>query len=129
MLTLHLPWPPSLNHYWRSAAAGRAVRVYVSDEGKAYRTAVQRAAAAWRARGGRQEPLRGRLAVRVALFAPTRTEYDIDNRLKGLLDALTAAGVWLDDKQVDRLEVERGEVVRGGACTVAILAIEARAAA
>ena len=41
-----------------------------------------------------------------AVFAHSRGRWDIDNRFKVLFDAMTEAGVWSDDSQVDRLESE-----------------------
>lgn len=117
---LELPWPPSVNAYWRSVMAGgrgrRCCRVLLSREGRAYRReACARLAAI---RGDR--PLTGRLDVRVELRAPTRRLLDIDNRIKALLDAMEHAGVYRGDAQVDRLLVERGPVARGGAALVTI---------
>ena len=120
MLTLHLPWPPSVNRHWRTAVRGGKAAPYVSAEGKAYRKAVKRAIGKERAAGRLTEPLRSRLAVTVGLFAPTAAAYDIDNRMKELLDALTDAEVWEDDKQIDRLVIERGEIIDGGGCCVVI---------
>ncbi|MBA8886134.1 crossover junction endodeoxyribonuclease RusA [Dokdonella fugitiva] len=119
-LTLHLPFPPSVNHYWRTAVRQGKASPYVSAQGKAYRKAVKRALGKERMAGRLAEPLRSRLAVTVGLFAPTGARYDIDNRMKGLLDALTDAEVWEDDSQVDRLVIERGEVIEGGGCVVVI---------
>lgn len=44
--------------------------------------------------------------------------------LKPLLDGLTAAGVWLDDSQVKRLEMEIGEVTPHGRVMVEVTEIE-----
>lgn len=55
-------------------------------------------------------PLKGRLAVHIMLHAPTQRKYDVDNRIKALLDAMQSAGVFEDDEQIDVLEVRRGEV-------------------
>ena len=115
---LALPWPPSVNRYWRSVpmGRGRGVRVLISREGRADR----REAVARLARFRSRRPLCGRLDVRVELCAPTRRALDIDNRLKALLDAMQHAGVYRDDGQIDRLLVERGPVTRGGLVRVQI---------
>lgn len=51
-------------------------------------------------RGG---PLLGRLEVTVEFRIRSRGKWDIDNRFKLLLDALTEAGIWQDDSQIDSL--------------------------
>ena len=118
-MRLVLPWPPSVNHYWRSVPirgrSGRGVRVVLSREGKAYRRDV-----CARLRGHDQRPMESRLHVRVVLYPPTRRAIDIDNRMKALLDALEHARIYHDDSQIDRLVIERGEVFKGGKAVVEI---------
>jgi crossover junction endodeoxyribonuclease RusA len=46
---------------------------------------------------------------------------DIDNRVKAALDALTHAGVYDDDSQIDELFVARGDIVKGGRCQVMVM--------
>lgn len=48
------------------------------------------------------------------MCAPDHRRYDIDNRLKALLDALVDAHVMKDDSMVDKIILERGPVVPGG---------------
>ena len=66
-------------------------------------------------------PLLGRLSVHVTLHAPNRRKYDIDGRLKSLLDALEDAGVYPDDEAVDHLVVRRGDIIKGGQTIVQII--------
>jgi crossover junction endodeoxyribonuclease RusA len=47
-------------------------------------------------------------------YPPDRRKRDIDNLVKPTLDALTKAGVWLDDEQVEELTIRRLNVSRGG---------------
>jgi crossover junction endodeoxyribonuclease RusA len=121
-INLMLPWPPSVNHYWRSVTmpgkkGGPSVaRHLISKAGRDYKTAV--AAVVAGADAGQR--LSGRLAVRIELFPPDKRQRDIDNSIKATLDALVSAGVFEDDSQVDRLEVVRADVTKGGAAMVTV---------
>lgn len=108
-----LPYPPSVNHYWRRV--GRAT--LISREGRRFRKAVCSALAA---RPGRNPPLAGRLAVFVTVCPPDRRRRDLDNVQKALLDALEHGGVYRDDAQIDLLVVERGPVTPGGKSLVRV---------
>jgi crossover junction endodeoxyribonuclease RusA len=98
-MRLLLPWPPSVNHYYRHARG----KVLISEAGKHYRKAVADYVMVHRLAA----LLPDRLAVFVRLHAPTRQKYDIDNRLKALLDAMEKAGVYQNDEQIDRITVVR----------------------
>jgi crossover junction endodeoxyribonuclease RusA len=63
-------------------------------------------------RGDRK--LSGRICVCLEAYPPDRRKRDIDNLVKPTLDALTKAGVWLDDEQVEELTIRRLNVSRGG---------------
>lgn len=117
MIELMMPFPPSVNGYWRSPTKGRlAGRHLISARGRQYRTDAVRAATSQR----RGPMLTGRLSVRVVLMPPDRRQRDIDNYSKGLLDAITHAGIWQDDGQIDELTIIRAPVEKGGACRVEI---------
>lgn len=116
MTELSLPYPPSVNRYWRSARMGRSVNVYISEQGQQFRTAVHVAVLQARA----NKKLAGRLAVSVELYPADKRKRDIDNCLKSLLDALAHSGVYLDDSQIDQLTVIRKENTKGGKCLVKI---------
>ncbi|MDZ7868809.1 MAG: RusA family crossover junction endodeoxyribonuclease [Rheinheimera sp.] len=134
MISLTLPLPPSLNSYWRSTATNagcltRSVRttrthspikVYISQKGQAFRTEV--IAAVLQARANKK--LTGRLQVDLIIHPADRRVQDIDNRIKATLDALTHAGVYVDDSQIDRLIVCRGEIIKGGKCQVLITGLQ-----
>lgn len=128
MMRLDLPWPPSVNTYWRHVVIGGRVRVLTSGKGRKYRASVIKAVAkAFQA--GAAWPL-GETIVHVAvdLYPPDRRQRDIDNYCKGLLDGLKHAGLWADDSQVKRLELEMmAERVKGGLVRMAIQPIDSEA--
>lgn len=45
-------------------------------------------------------PITGPVAVEIEAFQPDRRKRDLDNLGKAALDALTHAGLWLDDSQI-----------------------------
>lgn len=103
-----LPYPPSVNTYWRHRVFGRRPIVYVTDAGIQYREAVKNTIKL-------AEPITGNLSVTVYLYPPDKRKRDIDNPLKALLDAMTHAGAWADDSQIKQLRVEMMAEVRGQA--------------
>ena len=60
---LTLPWPPSLNRYYRHTAIRGQPRTLISEDGREYRERVKRVV-------GPVATLRGRLAVCVLETAP-----------------------------------------------------------
>lgn len=113
-----LPFPPSVNHYWRRVGP----RTLISRGGRRFRDDVARRLAAQGV-----ALLRGHLSVHVIACPPDRRRRDLDNLQKALLDALQHGGAYIDDSQIDRLEVERGPVVAGGKVIVTICAEHASA--
>jgi len=103
---LELPFPPSLNSYYRYIKIGKSCRVLISKEGREYKKIIKEIIDGL---PKKIETLEGRLVVVVSLHAPTRRKYDLDNRCKSLLDALEEAEVFLNDEQIDHLTVRRGE--------------------
>ena len=97
---ISLPWPPSVNRYWRSAMG----RVLISEEGRRYRAHVAR----WCLLGGIQKTDK-RLCVSIIAHAPDGRRRDLDNLLKAPLDALTHAGAWEDDSQISDLRIMWGK--------------------
>lgn len=112
MIHLALPWPPSVNTYWRSVTLptkrGSRSCVLLSERGRAYRKAV------WEQTlqdGLTAFPISGRLKVTVYAYPPDRRVRDLDNLLKGLLDALAYAQVIEDDGMIDDLHILRRQMV------------------
>jgi crossover junction endodeoxyribonuclease RusA len=118
-LNLDLPFPPSVNGYWRAILRGNLCTQIISKKGREYAEAVNTFV---NAAGLTTTPLEGRLEVTILLCAPDRRRRDVDNYSKAVLDSLTKAGVWEDDSQIDRLTVVRGAVENR--CTVSIRSLE-----
>jgi len=109
-----LPWPPTVNTYWRNVAG----RVLISQSGREYRQAIAELAAAekWPKYGS------ARLSVSIEAWMPDKRRRDLDNLLKSMLDSLTHAGVWDDDSQIDGLAIWRAPLI-GGMCKVEVTTI------
>ena len=107
-MKLTLPYPPTINTYY-ATVRGRRV---LSKRGREFKKTVSLIAPA--------KGLTGRLKVAIDLYPPDRRKRDIDNVQKPVLDALTEAGVWGDDSQVDELSITRREIEKGGRCEVTI---------
>jgi len=105
MVTLVLPWPPTVNSYWRHVRCGRGIKVLVSEKGRKYRQTV--ANIAIKTLGLQRQSISGRLRVEIAACPADRRVRDLDNILKSLLDAITHAGVWSDDGAIDDLHIIR----------------------
>lgn len=118
MIVIDLPWPPSVNTYYRSPRSGPlAGRTLISERGRQYRKDV----AALVAAHGEKMPAGQRLAVAVILWAPDRRTRDLDNSMKALLDSLQHAGVFEDDSLIDELTISRGPVFKGGKARVFVM--------
>jgi len=114
-MELVLPFPPSVNHYWRKWRN----RMVISPEGREYRTAV----CGLLAPGGggiRRPPMGGRIALAMDAFPPDRRRRDLDNLLKCSQDSLAHAGIYEDDSQIDMLVIRRRRPVKGGRLDVQV---------
>lgn len=98
-MIISLPWPPTVNTYWRNVKG----RTLISKAGRAYRKLVGGLVL----EQGANRQFADRVSVQISAVAPDRRKRDLDNILKALLDALTYAGVWQDDEQIDEIHMRR----------------------
>ena len=113
MIRLVLPWPISINAYWKS----RVIKVNGKSMSSTYVTAAgvkfqKNVLAAVIEQIGQHSPLQGRLEVTMRFHQPTARKCDISNYVKTTEDALTKASVWVDDEQIDEEHLYRMPIDR-----------------
>ena len=112
-MKLILPFPPSVNTYWRHPNKGAfAGKSLISAAGRKFQSAACTAIVEQLRR--LPKPTSAPASVEIVLFPPDNRIRDLDNYNKALFDALTHAGVWEDDSQVKRMLVEWGRLSRKG---------------
>ena len=119
---LTLPYPPSVNHYWRRVGP----RTLISREGRTFRKNVCALLSPGNGNGPRKPPAGGRIALAMDAFPPDRRRRDLDNIQKPVLDALEHAGVYEDDSQIDLLVTRRCEVTARGHVEIQLDALPLR---
>lgn len=90
--TYILPWPPSVNGYWRSVN-GRQI---LSKRARQYRVAASEALL----EHIRQPMIEGPIVVTERFYPPDRRRRDLDNVKKAPRDVMTHFGIWGDDSQI-----------------------------
>ena len=116
MIEFTLPYPPTINHAYGQRRGGGK---FIKPAGIKFRAAVAEIVAS-----AGHATLMGRVSLFVRVHPATRAKQDLDNRSKSLQDALTHAGVWLDDEQIDDLHMVRAAVVKGGMVKIVIAELE-----
>lgn len=111
MLKTTLPWPPSANRYWRYWNG----RIIINREARDYKKHVQYLSCLWPVKR-----IHGRIDLKLDIHPPDKRKRDLDNLLKITIDALESTGIFEDDSQIDRILVERKEVIKDGQITVKI---------
>ena len=103
--------PPTVNTMYRSSGSHRYKRQEVQDwqEDIAAMMAEQRQKSIPNFPSGVfcSKPYCKRVQVSIDFTTKDRRNWDIDNRIKSLLDCLEIAGVLLNDNQIDGLNVRR----------------------
>ena len=117
-LRLKLPWPPSVNQYWRAVAVGGRARNILSKKGREYREVV---GASIKEQTEEHETTEERLRVNILASPPDRRRRDLDNILKPLLDGMEHAEVYKDDSQIDELRIARLDPSKGGSVVVVVV--------
>jgi crossover junction endodeoxyribonuclease RusA len=115
MIEFTLPWPPSVNTYWRNFDG----RMIISARGREYREIVGDQMTLQKMVKRFANPLR----VEIEAFRPDKRRRDLDNLLKATLDGLAHAGVYEDDSQIVDLRIYWAKNI-GGMLKIKIEEIE-----
>ena len=110
MITLVLPYPPTVNHMYRRARGHLAL----TPEALAFRHAVRMIAMVQGV-----TPVTGPVAVFLDVYRPLRRG-DLDNILKATLDALQTVA-YHDDQQVTEIHAQRYEDKRAPRVEVSVV--------
>lgn len=114
MYELTLPYPPSINHYYRHVEN----RTLISRQGRRYREGVMGIIAEFG-----MPQLSCRLRVEIDAYPPDNRERDADNIQKALLDALQHGGAYIKDSQIKDLTTRMLDPVRLGCVIVRLQCI------
>jgi crossover junction endodeoxyribonuclease RusA len=118
----HLPFPPTVNHYWMSIWSPKHKKVFhvLSADAKTFRDEC-----ILRVKMARKPKLKGFLRCEVVFYPPNNLRRDIDNLPKGLLDGMKHADVFDDDSQIRELMMKFGPVVKDGRTAVRLTTLGA----
>jgi len=103
-----------VNRYWgtrvvTSEKLGRPISVtYVTHAGKAYQELIAKTLLEMGAWYRSANPL----LLRLLICPDSERQQDIDNRCKVAIDSLMNGNLFLDDSQIETLEVRRGPTIR-----------------
>lgn len=112
LIILELPFPPSLNTYWRRARG----RVYINKTGLEYRARVNEYVNRYKLKAPE-----GHLEYHVDLYPPNRIRRDGDNfAFKAIWDSLAHAGCIEDDSLFKKWSGQWKQPVKAGLARVYI---------
>lgn len=118
MITLTLPMAPTINHYYGQRRGGGK---FIKPPGVKFRADVADIVA-----DAGIVTMTGRVSLFCVVYFGSKHRTDIDNRIKPLQDALTHAGVYEDDCQIDDLHITRHrERVPGGQIKIVVRELDA----
>ncbi len=117
MITVTLPWPPSVNKYWRIFGN----RKILSENGRAFKAAALKAVAQQLGLIQPWQSLACDLEVQLFAYPPDKRRRDVDNLFKAAIDSLTESGLIVDDSLISKLSIERFGPVKGGLMRVNII--------
>lgn len=130
-LNLVLPWPPSVNNYKKIGSiiktrTGKLYQTRINNHEtnafffKVYTSTKRHIPEEWvKISVDRTIAYR----VDIMMYPPNNRRYDLDNRLKVLLDSLVRAHIIADDSQIMMLRVEKRDIITDGQVVMKIFAL------
>jgi crossover junction endodeoxyribonuclease RusA len=113
MITLRLPYPPSINNYWLASGHRR----FISERGKKFKKAVAEYVLIKKVQSFGSVPLE----ISIWIQPRSKVLMDIDNCIKPILDAMQDAGMFDNDRQVHQVSITRGLVKKGGGGCIVVV--------
>ena len=110
MITLELPYPPSVNAMYGSHGNRRFIR----PRGRLFKADVAEICKGLTSFGDKP------LELEIMFLPRDKRLMDISNSIKGIEDALQDAGMFDNDQQVWKITIQRGKQKKGGGCVVTI---------
>ncbi|HDX1111043.1 RusA family crossover junction endodeoxyribonuclease [Pasteurella multocida] len=115
-LEIALPYPPSVNHYWKHTRCGRH---YISKAGREFKRIATEVCKQF-------DPFDGSVEIKMQIYFPDNRDRDLDNLPKGIFDSLVGAGLIKDDnrKIIRKYSIEEMGVVKKGMSIIKIRSLE-----
>lgn len=111
---LYTSYPPTINTYYTRTQRG----LFISTKGRKFRDELIKD---FHEQLGGMSKITGKVRIDVIAWVPDNRVRDLDNIMKPVMDAMTHAGFWEDDCQVDQMCVYRGaKVSPKGACYIRV---------
>lgn len=108
MINFFLNFMPSINNYYVKTRNG----MFLSKSGRACR---QSGIELIHSQLPNFDTIDYDIHLSIVIYPPNKRMFDLDNRLKPILDTMQESGLIYNDSQVQQLVVYRGEIVEKGA--------------
>lgn len=114
---LRLPWPPTVNHYHQPVIRNGKPRIIKSASVREY---LDKTYLLIYRQMISELMIPDSVIMQIDLHPKTLASYDVDNRAKAVLDALSRASFWIDDDQCQSLLINKCEKEKGGGVEIFI---------
>lgn len=114
-LEIALPYPPSVNHYWKHTRDGKH---YISKAGREFKRIATKVCKQF-------DPFESAVEIKIEIYFPDNRARDLDNLPKGIFDSLVGAGLIKDDNRtiIRKYSIEEKGVIAKGKTIIKIKGI------